>query len=195
MPEDFQAQFASAARLERDDVPIREQQVAEPASLKRRFDLRSAVLMVAGGLLTGSLIASSFVAGAPTPAAFTLQQVATEDLDAASQSLVSTSAAALVDEAKSCRRPLAFLLIRSTAPGTGTVRFRSGAYVSPNLRLGFGVERIALPFPAPYEVGHGQITIENNSGGADIFLTPGFTIGAGPGTATANVHWNPKAPC
>ena len=150
--------------------------------------------MALGGLLTGACIASPLLVGAPGSATFNLQQVASEDLDAASQSLTALNAAALVDEAKKCRQPLATLLVRSTG-ASGTIRFHSGAYLSPRLRLVGGVNRIALPFPAPYEAGRGQIVVENNSAGADIFLKPGFRLNAGPGTAIADVVWNPKAPC
>ena len=85
--------------------------------------------------------------------------------------------------------------MRATGSLKGSVRFRSGTYVSPNLRLGPQADRIALPYPAPYATGHGQITVENNTDGADVFLSPGIHVGTGQVSRLINVRWNPDGPC
>lgn len=195
MSQGGQAQLLAKARKAADREPASGIPEPELGRASRHFDRRAGAVVLVGGLVTGALIAAVLAASVPAPLDLTLQQVATADIEAASQSLVAGSAAALVQDAKSCRRPLAFLLVRSTSTAGGRVRFRSGSYLSPFLKVGPGVERLALPFPAPYEVGRGQIFIDNEAGGAEIFLTPGFKIGPGPTTAIADVHWNPKAPC
>ena len=148
-----------------------------------------------GGLLTGACMLAAAGYTSPEPIVQELQSVALSDVETAAQSLVAGQAVALVEEAKACRRPLASLVVQASGKAGGTVRFRSGTYVSPNIRLGQRPERVAVPFPAPVEAGRGQIFLDNGSDGADIFLTPGFRSGAGPSTSVINVRWNPKASC
>lgn len=148
-----------------------------------------------GGLLTGACMVAAASLVSVGANVHNLQRVALNDVETAAQSLVAGRAAALVEDAKACRRPLGFLVVQATGKALGTVRFRSGGYVSPYLRLGPQAERVALPFPAPLEAGHGQIFLDNNADGADVFLLPGVRIGAGASTHVINVTWNPKAPC
>ena len=153
------------------------------------------IIATLGGLVTGGAIAGYLDANKLATSGFELQNIAAVDLDSASQSLVAQSAANLVDDAKSCRQPLAYLTFGPTETAGGTIRFRSGTYHSPNVRLGVGPSRIALPFPAPYAAGAGQIEIENTSPGADIFLRPGVHVDATQGRSIVNVHWKTDKPC
>ena len=158
------------------------------------FGWLALLIGLCGGLLTGAGIAAAHWASSE-PEGQELQRIAAEDVEAAAQSLVAGSAAALVEGAKACTKPLGVLVVHATGRGSGNVRFHSGTYVSPYIRLGPRAERVALPFPAPVEAGHGQIIMDNNSDGADVFLSPGFRAGAGPSRRVIAVHWNAKAPC
>ena len=159
------------------------------------FGPTALVIATVGGLLTGTFMVAAASWLSQVPGAQDLQRIAASDIETAAQSLVAGQAAALVEEAKTCRRPLASLVVQATGKAIGTVRFRSGGYVSPNVQLSLQVERVALPFPAPLEAGHGQIFLDNKSDGADVFLLPGFRVGAGSSTSVIDVRWDPKGPC
>ena len=155
----------------------------------------AAVIMVIGGLLTGGLVVTGLGAGTRAGEGYQLEPVAKGEIGAAAQSLVPAQAAGLVEQAKTCRAPLASLMVRATGSPKGLVRFRSGTYQSPNLQLGPQPDRIALPYPAPYTTGYGQIEVESNAEGADVFLSPGVHIGAGRRSTVINVRWDPNVPC
>ena len=150
--------------------------------------------MLVGGLLTGA-VAALLALFIPASTASTLERVSLADIDAAQQSLFASNAFALAEDAKSCRRPLAALALRAVGTTGGVVRLRSGAYRSPNIKIGPALEKLALPFPAPIELGHGQIFVEAKSDGVEIFLKPGIIIPAGEASTMINVKWNPKSSC
>ena len=152
----------------------------------------AAFTMAAGGALTGSLLAATLVLGS-TGAGHQLQPIGKDELAAASSSLLPTQAAGLVEQAESCRAPLASLTIGNAA--NGTVRIRSGAYLSPSLQLGPQPTRIAVPYPEPYAAGRGRIVVESATEGVDLFLSPGHRIGGGRRSTVIDVRWNPNAPC
>ena len=78
------------------------------------------------------------------------------DIDAASSTLNPSVAGGLVDEAKRCKIPLASITIaRGTAQLGSTLRIRAGNYVSPYFSITDNMQRIALPYPAPYGAGAG----------------------------------------
>ncbi len=168
---------------------------AKPDATSSTFGARTAFVMAVGGLLTGSLVLAALSAGTRGGADYELQPVAKSEIAAASQSLLPAQAAMLTEQAEACRAPLASLMVRATGSFNGSVRIRSGAYVSPNVRLGPQPDRIALPYPAPYVTGHGQIAVESNADGMDVFLSPGIHIGASQSPTLINVRWNPDAPC
>ena len=159
------------------------------------FGPATLLLGTIGGLLTGVCMMAAAGCIASEASVQELQSVALSDVETAAQSLVAAQAVGLIEEAKACRRPLGSLVVQATGKAGGTVRFRSGTYVSPAIRLGQQPGRVAVPFPAPIEAGHGQIFLDNNSDGADVFLMPGFRSGAGPSTSVINVRWDPKASC
>ena len=167
----------------------------EPDAPSPTFGWNAALIVAVGGLLTSSLVATILAAKPPSSGDYQLLPVAKGEIAAAAQSLIPSRAAGLVEQAITCRAPLASLMVRATGSPNGLVRLRSGAYVSPNLQLGPQPDRIALPYPEPYAMGHGQIVIEGNVNGVDIFLSPGVHIAGGETSTVINVRWNPNAPC
>ena len=95
-----------------------------------------------------------------------------------------------------CRRPLAWVSLVS-APGEPPSRIRliSGTYYSPVFEVSATPVRVALPFPAPYETGHGALTAIDTGGSVTISLLPPWRVSAQEGTTTHAVTWNPVKKC
>ena len=96
----------------------------------------------------------------------------------------------------SCRRPLAWVSLVS-APGEPPSRIRliSGTYFSPLFEVSATPVRVALPFPAPYETGHGTLTVIDVGGSATISLLPAWRVSAQDGKTTHAVTWHPVKSC
>jgi hypothetical protein len=96
----------------------------------------------------------------------------------------------------SCRRPLAWVSLVS-APGEppGHIRLISGTYYSPIFEVSATPVRVAIPFPAPYETGQGELTALDVGGSATISLLPSWRVVAHEGKATRAVTWNPVKKC
>jgi hypothetical protein len=166
---------------------------AQPASSRRA--LTAMAVAVVGGVLTaGGLGWVSY--NTSMQAGSALSTVAVADIGAATQTLDPPMAAWLADEAKSCKVPLAQLSITKLAGASGgTIRIRSGDYLSPPFELTDAPQRIAIPFPASYPVGHGEISVEGNASGAMISLLPGWTVATVNGSAVQSVFWKTGNPC
>jgi len=95
-----------------------------------------------------------------------------------------------------CRRPLAWVSLVS-APGEppSHIRLISGTYYSPVFEVSATSVRVALPFPAPYEGGHGTLTAIDVGGGATISLLPAWRVSAQDGRTTRAVTWHPVKNC
>jgi hypothetical protein len=95
-----------------------------------------------------------------------------------------------------CRRPLAWLSLVS-APGEPPSRIRliSGTYYSPVFEVSATPVRVALPFPAPYETGHGELTAIAVGGSATISLLPAWRVSPQDGKTTHLVTWHPVKTC
>jgi hypothetical protein len=95
-----------------------------------------------------------------------------------------------------CRRPLAWVSLAS-APGEPPSRIRliSGTYYSPAFEVSATPVRVALPFPAPYETGHGTLTAIDAGGSAAISLLPAWRVSAQDGKTTRAVTWHPVKNC
>jgi hypothetical protein len=89
-----------------------------------------------------------------------------------------------------CPLPLAWVSV-ARVPGqpSGTVRFRSGTYFPPVFDLSDIPQRVALPYPGPYETGHGALTVMNAGGGAIVALTPALQVSTQSSNATRAVTW------
>jgi hypothetical protein len=96
----------------------------------------------------------------------------------------------------SCRRPLAWVSLVS-APGEppSHIRLISGTYYSPVFEVSATPVRVALPFPAPYETGHGVLTAIDVGGRAAVALLPAWRVSAQDGKATHMVTWHPVKNC
>lgn len=96
-----------------------------------------------------------------------------------------------------CPAPLAWVSIeRTVGQATGTVRLRSGNYLSPPFSLTETPVRIAIPYPAPYEAGTGELAIVGTGAPATISLTPTWSVSYDQNNAAVhNVHWLPAKQC
>jgi hypothetical protein len=123
-----------------------------------------------------------------------IQQVALADVAQAMTTLAPSAATAMGEEAKSCKAPLAEVMLKN-APGAtpGVVRIRSGSYVSPPFTLTDAPQRIAIPFPTPYQSGRGVIVVEGASTGATISLYPTNTVTSA--SFPINIWWTPQKSC
>lgn len=168
------------------------QQQRPPSS---RRTLKAMLVAVVGGALTAGALGwvSSNIS---TQAESTLSTVAVTDIGAAAGTIDPAMATRFADEAKSCKVPLAQLTI-AKLPGAsgGTIRIRSGSYLSPPFQLTDAPQRIAIPFPAAYPVGHGEISVEGNASGAMISLLPGWALASVNGSAVHRVFWKTGNPC
>jgi hypothetical protein len=166
----------------------------EQAPWSRRT-LRGIVVAVVGGALTAGAL-GWVSSNTSTSAASSLSTVPVTDIGAAAQTIDPAMAGQFADEAKSCKVPLAQLTI-AKVPGAsgGTIRIRSGNYLSPPFQLTDVPQRIAIPFPASYPVGHGEISVEGNASGAMISLLPGWTVATVNGSAVHSVFWKTGDPC
>jgi hypothetical protein len=159
------------------------------------------MIAAAGALLTlaaiGLVLMKSGV-GIPggDPSQPTLTFVDQRDLGAAAATLTPSAAGALVEDAQRCKIPLASMTIeRGTAAIGSTIRIRSGSYISPYFTITEGMQRIAVPYPAPYGSGAGTMVVEGNAGGAIIGLTPARIITELPGAQSVPVVWRAVNPC
>lgn len=100
------------------------------------------------------------------------------------------------DRATGCARPLAWVTV-ARAPGqpAGTVRLRSGTYFSPIFDLSDVPLRVAIPYPNPYEAGHGTLTAMEVGGSATVALLPAWHVSAQSGGATREVTWHVSNRC
>ena len=95
-----------------------------------------------------------------------------------------------------CQRPLAWVtVVRAPGQPAGSVRIQSGNYFSPVFGLSETPVRIALPYPAPYEVGHGTLAVLVENAGAIITLHPAWHISASAGRVVHRVTWSTGNRC
>jgi hypothetical protein len=94
---------------------------------------------------------------------------------------------------RKCAEPLAWVMV-SRPPGfaTGPIRIRSGNYVSPLFELTDAPQRVAIPYPAPYQVGQGILSVLSTGSTPIISLFPSWRPRVS-GQASVPVHWDPDA--
>jgi hypothetical protein len=162
---------------------------------------RVAIIATVGFLLIAGAVGlvlqkADFATGSGDPAQPTISFVAQGDIAAAATTLVPSAAGPLVEEAKSCKIPLASVTIaKGTAAVGSTIRIRSGSYVSPYFTVTDAMQRVAVPYPAPYNAGSGLITIEGNAQGAILGLSPSKVMIDLPAAQTIPVTWRVVNPC
>jgi hypothetical protein len=147
------------------------------------------------GLVAGLAIAAVASSQRSNGEAAELASVASLQIDAAATTMNPVAAKDAIDDARSCRVPLAQITLAAASGTTSTIRVHSGSYVSPSYVLTDQPQRIAIPFPAAYPSGRGVISIEGEAPSLDVALTPTWKINALTGTAAMNVNWTPKNGC
>jgi hypothetical protein len=162
---------------------------------------RPAIVAAVGGLLVlaavGMVLKNADIGiSSGDPAQPTVTFVAQSDLGAAATTLTPSAAGALIEDAQRCKVPLVSMtLSRGSAALGGIIRIRSGSYVSPYFIVTDAVQRIAVPYPAPYGSGAGTFVIEGNATGAIVGLTPTKAMLELPGSQSVPVVWRAVSPC
>lgn len=173
-------------------APAKSYGVREASRVRGGFALISL-----GGILTG--ISLALLLPGPDDSSsepLELSAVLNSEIDGAVQSMRSDVVAAAATDAKSCKTPLAFVSVVGTpAAPASVVRIRSGAYVSPPIALGAVAQRVAIPFPAPYETGKGVLEIEGNAENVGVWLKPMWQAAKLDGTRPIHVTWVPRKNC
>jgi hypothetical protein len=173
--------------------------VSKPAVSK--IGRRPAIVAAVGGLLVlaavGMVLKNADIGIASgDPAQPTVTFVAQSDLGAAATTLTPSAAGALIEDAQRCKVPLVSMTIsRGSAALGGTIRIRSGSYVSPYFTVTDATQRIAVPYPAPYGSGAGTFVIEGTATGAIVGLTPTKAMLELPGAQSVPVVWRAVSPC
>ena len=147
------------------------------------------------GLLSGG---ASTTEGGGEMVSSALAQVDDQDVTAALTTMSGSAAflAQFKDRTKGCPLPLAWVsLVGAPGQPTGTVRLQSGSYFSPVFNVTDMPVRVAIPYPAPYEAGHGTLTALEAGGGALISLLPVWHVSAQAGGATHGVSWPVNSRC
>jgi hypothetical protein len=165
--------------------------------------LRGPVIIGVGALVTAGVVAAALVAGsaasssAPTsgepmlPPALTASEIA-----AASVTLDPATSATTTADAKSCKAPMTWVtLVKAPGSPSGTVRVRSGSYLSPAFHVTEAPQRVAIPYPAPYPTGRGVLSVVGESENLSVYLTPGWTVQGLHGAASIHVWWRTDKPC
>jgi len=159
--------------------------------------LRMLIVAAAGAAVTGLIVAGAIPllsrSSEPTLAALPQSEIA-----AAMTTLDPNTSKEAVADAKACRAPMAWVaLVKQPGSPDGTVRIRSGSYLSPPVHVTDLPQRIALPYPAPYPTGHGVLWAIGDASAVMVYITPGWNVPALNGTAGAsiNVVWDTKNPC
>jgi hypothetical protein len=161
---------------------------------------RPAIVAAVGGLLIvaaiGLVLRNADIGITGNPAQPTVSYVAQRDLGEAATTLTPAAAGALVEDAQRCKIPLASMTIaKGTAAIGSTLRIRSGDYVSPYFTVTENMQRIAMPYPAPYGSGAGTFVVEGNATGAILGLTPTRVLIELPGAQSIPVVWRAVNPC
>jgi len=176
----------------------------EPGDGKKRGPSRGFMITIIGALVTAGIatatVSPGLIGGKPSGPAGnaepTLSPLAPTDITTAFPTLDAATSKAAVEDAKSCKAPLAWVtLVKRPGARGGMVRISSGSYLSPPFQLTDAPQRIAIPYPAPYPTGRGVLSLVGDADEVWFYLTPGWFIQALKGTASINVHWTPGNPC
>ena len=178
----------------RRSAPRRKNQIAPPG-----MGLATAIAVISGVVCWFWLASGRANPFKPTaPDGSNLTEVTEREVAGALTTMSPSNAlrAQFLEGKGGCRRPLAWVSLVS-APGEPPSRIRliSGTYYSPVFEVSATPVRVALPFPAPYETGHGTLTAIDVGGGATISLLPAWRVSAQDGRTTRPVTWHPVKKC
>jgi hypothetical protein len=195
--------MAGAAAAETQKSSRQGEKVGAPQQRRAPSVFRTLTVVVVGAVVTGLLAAAVIIPrqieseskslGGTEP---TLAKVAAVELDSAVVTLDPATSQQAVADAKACKAPIAWVTL-TKQPGTagGSVRIRSGPYLSPPFHVTDVPQRIAIPYPAPYETGHGVLWAIGEGGGLAVDLYPRWNIPSLNGATAINVVWTPTDPC
>jgi hypothetical protein len=124
----------------------------------------------------------------------TLEVLLPADISGALPTLDPGTSKAAVDDAKNCKAPLAWVTLTQRNGHGGMVRVRSGQYLSPPIKLTPAPQRVAVPYPAPYPVGRGVLTLVGEADQVGFYLSPGGIQDVN-GAYSINVRWQVRSPC
>jgi hypothetical protein len=126
-----------------------------------------------------------------------LAEVEPEDLAAALATLdFPLDLKALLRSSKDCIHRLAWVTIaRGPGEPAGRIRLQSGHYVSPAFALTDVPTRVAVPYPAPYAMGHGTLFVLGTTEDAVVALMPPWQVLAKDPVHAREVSWTPAGAC
>ena len=173
---------------------------AQPATgiTKDRGDFGPTVAAVSGALIASLVLAATLAPSSRDGVgnAGSIAVVSRAEIDQARTTMDPVTSAAAVEDAKTCKAPLAYVTLASAAPDTtSTIRIRSGSYLSPPFTVTASAQRVAVPFPTPYLTGAGVLTVEGQATQLLVSLSPMKRFENLSGVGTINVWWTPKNPC
>jgi hypothetical protein len=176
----------------------------EPGDGKNRDPSGGILITIIGALVTAGIVTGAVspgliggeLSGPAGDAEPMLSALAPADIATALPTLDPATSKAAVEDAKSCKAPLAWVtLVKRPRSRGGLVRINSGSYLSPPFQLTDAPQRIAIPYPAPYPTGRGVLSLVGDADEVWFYLTPGWFVQTLKGTASINVHWTPGNPC
>jgi hypothetical protein len=163
---------------------------------EEKSSLRGLLVICGGALLTSLVVAFALSLNPGLPTEAKLTPIAVSELDAAAGTLITSQAAQRVADAKVCKAPLAVLtIVKQAGSPDATIRIGSGDYVSPPFVVTDQPQQVAVPFPAPYQVGKGLMSVMGEGKGITVWMTPGWIIPTLSGIATQNVWWDTRPNC
>ncbi|WP_244004771.1 hypothetical protein [Methylobacterium sp. J-088] len=173
---------------------------APPAPGQAKPGPSPSVLAIGGGVVAAAVVAGVLLLGGhekvgtvDRPA---LSLVKKAEIEKAADTLAPEEKDKVVAEAKACTAPLASMrLSKTTSQGGGVVRIRAGNYLSPAFNVADTPIDIAVPFPAPYETGKGEIVLEGSAKDVFVQLRPGLKMDQVAGVVRIPVIWDTSKPC
>ena len=174
-----------------------------PATKKRGSGLLPSILamLIAGFFCWQWLIPGLIGAEGDPPAADAsvseLAPVEDQDIPGAIGTLDGSPQfiATVKDRSQACSKPMAWVsIMREAGQPAAKVRLRSGNYISPIFTLTDVPVRVAIPYPAAYDLGHGRLTLLSVGGHAEVALRPIWHAEI-QGEASRNVIWHPVKRC
>ena len=163
--------------------------------------LPAAGIAVLAGLGMWALL-SHGVGAAPSSAAgagpFDIANVDKAEMTGALGSMAGSNAdlSRLTTRREACPPRLAWvsLVLAPNQPRT-SVRLQSGRFASAALPVTEVPQRVAIPYPGPYELGHGTLIVRKSGGAVDVALVPAWHVAASETEAAQEVSWRPVATC
>lgn len=178
-----------------------QQQSDAKHSTASKSSISPALLGLGGGVVAAICVVGVMLSSGNKPVGTAerpaLSLVAKGDIEKASGTIAPEQKDKIVEEAKACRAPIAQMRIsKADTNGRGVIRIRAGNYLSPAFTVGDAPINVAVPFPAPYETGKGEISIEGAATGVFVEMTPGVTVNNDTSTLrTVPVWWQTDKPC